>query len=388
MPVGWKSATVQFLRKPAKSSYNETKAYRPISLSSSLGKVLEKIITWRLYGFAEVNKILDNDQEGFRRFHNTTQALLRFTQDIYSGFNATENTLAVFIDFEKAYDSVWREGLMVKLHEKGIRGRVWKWILDYLSNRNARCTIQEFKGDVFQTDTGLPQGSVIAPLLFSIFVSDLFEQISSNRVKFADDSTIWRTGSDLGSMLTNIQDDLDKILVWTKKWRMKINAEKTEVCCFTKDSNVLTTAQNINLTINGGIIPYNANPRLLGVFLDEHMTFSRHISEVERRGMRTLSLLQQVKLVEGINTTRLLQLYKSILRPQLEYAAPVWQIANCETLEKVQRKGLAMCLGVAGTAGGASVEVETGVLPLDLRREELSIKRGRLHNWQNQLLKI
>ena len=123
---------MKFLKKPCKATYNSPSSYRPISLTSVIGKSLEKIITSRLEGFVETEDILDKEQEGFRHFRSTSNALLNFTQSIVDGFNEKEMTLAVLIDFENAYDSVWREGLLVKLHKCGIQGQMWKWIQAFL----------------------------------------------------------------------------------------------------------------------------------------------------------------------------------------------------------------------------------------------------------------
>ena len=108
----------EFLRKKGEKSYHDASAYRPISLTSYLCKSLERIVTHRLYGFSEHFNLLGSEQEGFKRFLGTTDALLRISQDIYNGFNNKEHTAALFIDIEKAYDSVWREGLMFKLHKR------------------------------------------------------------------------------------------------------------------------------------------------------------------------------------------------------------------------------------------------------------------------------
>lgn len=157
VPMGWKQAEVKFLRKNGKKSYHDPGAYRPISLTSYLCKCMERIITTRLYGFAEHFKLLDKEQEGFRKFRGTQDALLRLTQDIYNGFNKNEHTAALFIDIEKAYDSVWRDGLMMKLKEMGITGRIWQWIRDFLTDRSAVINMSGVKGQDFCTKLGFPK---------------------------------------------------------------------------------------------------------------------------------------------------------------------------------------------------------------------------------------
>ena len=128
---------------------------------------MERIITSRLEGYEETNDILDEEQEGFRHYRSTTNALLNLTQSIVDGFNEEKFTLAVLIDFEKAYDSVCREGLLVKLFKSGIQGKMWKWIQNFLDERLAKCLVNNTEGEWFKTNIGLPQGAVISPILFN-----------------------------------------------------------------------------------------------------------------------------------------------------------------------------------------------------------------------------
>ncbi|CAG2242078.1 unnamed protein product [Mytilus edulis] len=137
IPLNWRRANVK-LYKP---NYNLPSSYRPISLTSVVAKLMERIITYRLEGFVEMNNIMDQEREGFRHF--------------------------------RAYDSVWREGLMVKLYNDGIKGKMWMWINAFLSHREARCMVNNYKSPWFQTSIGLPQGSVISPILFNIFIQDI-----------------------------------------------------------------------------------------------------------------------------------------------------------------------------------------------------------------------
>ena len=175
-----------------------------------------------------------------------------------------------------------------------------------------------------------------------------------------------------------MKQDVIKIFSWTAKWRMKISIEKTEVCVFSRDKEVAQIAQpQVDIEVNGEKIPYNPTPRLLGVHLDETLSFSGHLSVLERKAEKTLSVLKQVSVTEKLSTKSLLQLYKALVIPQMEFAASVWQnSSSADTLNKIQRKGLALCLGVPATSALNAVEVEAGVLPLELRREELSIREG------------
>lgn len=265
LPQLWKTANVKFLMKPGKDSYYQASSYRPISLTSVLGKCLERVIHARLYAFAEHHELLDKEQDGFRQYRGTTQSLLRLTQDILNGFNESKATLATFIDMEKAFDSVWRDGLLVKLFDKGINGKIWEWIYDFLKDRKASCLLHTKHSESFETNIGLPQGSVLSPLLFNVFLCDIYDQVTSEKVKFADDGTIWSTGYDPEELAKTASRGLDSIAAWTHKWRMKIHALKTESCLFTKDEYL----PDPSVKMNGKNISKTVNPKVLGVILDK-----------------------------------------------------------------------------------------------------------------------
>ena len=175
---------------------------------------------------------------------------------------------------------------------------------------------------------------MISLILFIIFLQDIFKEISANGVKYADDGTIWVTGNDIKDLLRALEEDLRKIYSWTAKWRMKINIEKTEICPFTKEAET-TDKDDLEISLNQQKIKYNSTPKILGVTLDESLSFQPHITKVEQKA---ISSLRQVKYVENINTQKLVQLYKALVLPILEYASPVWQDAYTSKLEEVQRK--------------------------------------------------
>ena len=370
LPKIWKRANVKFLMKPGKDSYYNGSSYRPISLTSVLGKCMERIIHARLYAYAEHHKILDTEQDGFRKYRGTTQSLLRFTQTVLTGFSENKATLATFIDMEKAFDSVWRDGLLVKLYERGVNGTLWEWIANFLHDRSATCIIKGKPGESFQTELGLPQGSVLSPLLFNIFLSDIYSGVVCERVKFADDGTLWTCGRDTEELADLMNRDLQNISRWTFKWRMKLNAGKTEYVLFTGNPNHTVPI----VKLEDKMLKCVEVTKLLGVILDKRMTFQSHLEAVERKASTALGSLMVVGKTEKISSVNMIKLYKSIVVPHLEYAASVWQIADCGRLDKIQRKGLALSLGCMSMASCEALEVQAGVLPLSLRREELAIR--------------
>ncbi|XP_053392258.1 uncharacterized protein LOC128554947 [Mercenaria mercenaria] len=204
------------------------------------------------------------------------------------------------------------------------------------------------------------------------YLEDMLKQVNSHKVKFADDGTVWRTDTDIKTLETQLQEDLNSISEWTSKWRMKLNAGKTEYCMFSKDPD---NTPDIHLELNGLRLTRVKQSKVLGVVLDEKLTFNQHVQYTETKVLRALGLLSCVAKSEKVSPQNMIKLYQSLIVPYLEYASSVWQTStSVQILEKVQRKGLMICLGAMGTSSCESLEIQSGVPPLDLRRTELAIR--------------
>ena len=234
---------------------------------------------------------MDSEQDGFRKFRGTTHSFLRFSQNGLSGFSEQKATLATFIDMEKAFDSVWRGGLLFKLHDKDVTGTVWNWIADFLQNRSATCILKNKPGDSFRTELGLPQGSVLSPLLFSIFLNDICNDVACAKVKFADDGTIWISRDNPLELAHNMKKDLQSISAWTFKLRMKLNTGKTKCILFTRDQGHTVPL----VELQGKALKCTEELKLLGVILDTKLTFKSHIEAVEKRASNVLGALMMVE---------------------------------------------------------------------------------------------
>ena len=156
---------------------------------------------------------------------------------------------------------------------------------------------------------------------------------------------------------------------------MKLSAEKTEICLFSR-GNLNGNSTMLKVHVNGKDISYNPNPKVLGLHLDKSLNFQNHIKKTEQKANKAIGVLRQIKHVEKISTVKLVQLYKSLICPILEYACPVWQNADAKLLEEVQRKALCLCLDSYATSRREALEVELGIKPLSIRRQELAIREG------------
>ena len=232
-PNQWKDAKVIMIPKPGKKR-NIGKNYRPISLISSIGKIMEKIITKRLYEFAEDNNLINEEQSGFRKNRSTQDHIFKLTQSIKQGFNNNKTTTGIFLDVEKAFDKIWLNGLRVKLLKFKIPTILIRGISNFLRNRTMSIQIEDLIYCIKPTH-GLPQGSPLSPILFILYVSDIPKKHKKIELsQFADDIAIWSTSTGRRQNEINIQYYLTDLESWCKKWRIILNPEETKTINFYK----------------------------------------------------------------------------------------------------------------------------------------------------------
>ena len=371
LPEIWRSADVKFLRKAGKSNYYSPNSYRPISLTSCIVKILERIITDRLEAHIEGNRIIDAEQDGFRKKHSTTNAVLRLVQSIFNGFEKDMYTAAISIDLKGAYDTIWREGLIYKMNGMGIGGRLLKWISNFLHSRKARCILEQTTGPRFETSVGLPQGSVLSPILFNIFIIDMYRKLLGAHIKFADDGTVWATERTKDKAVTQACRIALSVKQFCNLWRLIVSLTKTDGTLFSK-SRIQEKPQ---FKLGDFSLNYNPTPKLLGITLDEQLSFDTHIQNVTKKAGSSLKIIREVKGIGKVSTCKLLRLYTTVVRPIMEYGSVIWQGSKqVNKLSTIQRKALCLCLGLPGTAGTETVEVAAGIPPLDLYFRQASIR--------------
>ena len=370
LPDIWKSADIKFLRKPNKSDYYTTTAYRPISLTPCLAKLMEALVLTRLQSVIEGRKLIDPEQKGFRKNHSTTNAVLRFTESIADGFNKGLATAAIFVDLKGAFDRVWRNGLVHKLYKMGITGRMLRWVQNFLSSRTARCHIQDTAGPVFTTTVGLSQGTVLSPIFFNIYIKDMYEN-SGKHVKFADDGTNWKQDKDPLVAVQAVGRKAANWKQWCRKWNMTINFTKTEGTVFSLEQDLPI----FSFKIGEETIGYNPTPKILGITLDEKLTFMEHLQNTEKKASRSLKIIREVKGIGRISAKKLLRLYSTLVRTIMEYGSTIWQCSKSTALlDRVQRKALFLCLGLPSTSSLEAMEVAAGILPLEFRFAETAVR--------------
>jgi len=220
-PKKWKMANVVPIFK--KNEKNLIKNYRPVSLLPLLGKILERLIFINLYPYIFNNKFIDDRQSGYRRGDSTVKQLLSITHEIYKAFDDSKELRAVFLDISKAFDKVWIDGLIFKLKRIGINGTMLQMLTSFLSERKQRVTLDGVVSDWVDLEAGVPQGSLLGPILFLVYINDIAEVVDSDIRIFADDTFIFRRVDQNSS--TKLNSDLEKINDWANQWKMIFNPD-------------------------------------------------------------------------------------------------------------------------------------------------------------------
>ncbi|MCG8429666.1 MAG: reverse transcriptase family protein, partial [Candidatus Omnitrophica bacterium] len=246
LPRAWRTATIRPVPKPGKST-DELKNFRPISLTSSIGKLAERMVNQRLYWWLEKNGLLDSTQAGFRKGCRTEDQLFRLTQKTIDGFQEKRSTVAVFIDLQQAYDRVWRQGLFMKMWRLGVHGKMYHWIKAFLRDRTIQTTIDGQVSSLHTLEEGLPQGSALSCTLFLIFLNDLPGYLDVNKALFADDLVIWSTSKYPILSQGRLNEALLTISAFANFWKLKVNYSKTVYSVFTRSPQ--TAKRNFKLHI-------------------------------------------------------------------------------------------------------------------------------------------
>ena len=254
VPAVWKEAIVIPVPKKGKDKKNP-RSYRPISLLSCVGKLLERMVNRRLINHMESNKVLSPTQTGYREYRGTEDQLAYLAQNIEDAFQEKRKVLAVFFDLSNAFDKVWKEGLLVKLLRTGVRLKMYMWIQHFLFARTARVKPE-----------GVPQGGVLPPTLFLVYINDILTTLSRrvSNTLHADDLAIWNAPEHTTTATYRIQEAIRGISKWTLNWGLKINTSKTSSTLFF----LFTSKEPIKLRLKGEIVPQTDTPTFLGVKLD------------------------------------------------------------------------------------------------------------------------
>lgn len=344
-PDIWKEADVIGIHKPGKPR-NQPASYRPISLLNTFGKIYEKLLLSRLKTVVTTKNLLMEEQFGFRAKHSCVQQVHRLTEHVLVGFHRKRprGTGALFFDVAKAFDRVWHGGLLYKLYQLGVPDRLVHIIRDFLSNRRFRYRVEGTRSSSHPIRAGVPQGSALSPLLYSLYTSDMPRHPNVELALFADDTALFTTHPLPARITSNLQAAATALGEWFAKWRIEVNPEKSAAIFFNK---VRRRKMTRTVTLYNRPIPWAKSVKYLGVILDDRLTFNPHIQRVRNRAAfvlgRLYPLLGKASKMSLRNKTTL---YKTCIRPIMSYASVVFaHTGRTSTLQKVQNRFLRMASG-------------------------------------------
>ena len=359
VPTDWKIANVIPIHK--KGDKTEPGNYRPISLTSIICKLMETIIRSKMENYLYGNNILGDSQHGFRKGRSCLTNLLDFFEDATLTMDNCKAYDMVYLDFQKAFDKVPHKRLILKLNAVGIQGNACTWIREWLTCRKQKVLIRGETSKWSEVTSGVPQGSVLGPLLFLIYINDLDSGIVSKLVKFADDTKIGGVANTVAAAKV-IQNDLDSIQNWADTWQMTFNREKCKVL-HAGNKNVHYKYHMGDTEIEEG--NYEKD---LGVYVDSEMSSSRQCGEAIKKANKMLGYI--VRSVEFKSREVMLKLYNALVRPHLEYCVQFWSPRykkDIAALERVQRRATRIIPGLKGMSYADRLK-ELNLFSLEQRR--------------------
>ena len=337
--------------------------YRPVSLLCVLSKVFEKVMYNRLIIFLENYDILFDNQFGFRKLHSSYMALMVLTDKLIKSLENGEFVIGVYLDFSKAFDTVDHEILLSKLSHYGIRGNSLKWFQSYLSNRKQYVTYNGVSSQVNNITCGVPQGSILGPLLFLLYINDLGKICSSTTsILFADDTNLFKSGSNLSDMEDELNSELSKISTWLKTNKLSLNIGKTHFMLFTDKKR---KDHDLTIMIDGTKIEEVKKTKFLGVIIDNKLSWKDHVAHVASKVSRGMGMI--IKARNYLNRKSLLTLYYTFVYPYLTYCNHIWgniYQSNLKHLCVLQNKIIRIIAGAKPRESAGPLYVSLGILKL------------------------
>ena len=339
LPSIWKVANITAIHK--KGDKRIAGNYRPVSLTSIPCKIMEKIIRKKIMDHLITNRILSNKQYGFITGRSTLIQLLKVLDQWTEALDRGTEIDVIFLDFKKAFDRVPHQRLIDKLKFYGINGQILTWITAFLQNRKQRVSIHEATSQWAEVKSGIPQGSVLGPTLFIIFINSLPDTTISPLFLFADDAKIFREITSATDQQT-LQDDINNLYKWTQDSLLTFNLEKCTSMTISRSGNNVR-----QYSLNNSPLNSTSKERDLGVILDNRLHFDQHIQAKINKANSIMALIR--KTYTYLDNSSFLLLFKSLVRPHLEYANQIWKPylkKHITAIENVQRRATRLLPGM------------------------------------------
>ena len=328
-----------------KDDQHDFNNYRPISLLPSISKVFERVVHTQLFQYFTDNALFYNHQYGFRKNHSTETAVLELIDRLKANLDENKIPVAVFLDLSKAFDTIDHNILLKKLEHYGILHTELQWFSSYLSNRIQYVEIENTKSPLQKISTGVPQGSILGPLLFLIYINDLHTASNFISIMYADDTNLLSTicnftgdTSSHSSFSDNVNKELTKVSDWLAVNKLSLNVDKTKFMIFHTKQKQLSHEQIPNIKINNQQVERVKNFKFLGVLIDHNLTWNNHVTLISNKLSRTCGILAKLK---NLLPKCILQIiYNALFLSHLNYGITAWGFHSCSRLIKLQKKAV------------------------------------------------
>ena len=314
--------------------------YRPVSILPIFSKLYERIIYNRIFKFVNDNDLLYRFQFGFRKNHSTTMALITLIDKIVNGIHDNHITLGTFLDFSKAFDTIDHKILLLKLNKYGIRGIANTLIASYLNNRKQFVSFNGTNSDVTDITCGVPQGSILGPLLFILYINDLHLISDTGMpILFADDSSLFIQGDDINTLCHLMNIELNKVYNWVNSNKLSLNIEKTHCMLFHSSRHNLILHNDIQIA--GKAVSLVKSMKFLGIIIDSKLNWSDHLNHIRHKIAKGIGIIYKAR--RSLNANSLITMYYSFIYPYLTYAIELWgslPTTRLTPILKLQKKTL------------------------------------------------
>ena len=374
VPKSWKQGVMVPIVKPGKAK-EEITSYRPITLLPTLGKLMEKIVAFRLNFYMKTNNLYGSHQCGFRKTYSTNDIFLRLEKDIRQSIYNNKTMVVVYLDLKGAFDKVWHKGLLYKLSKLNIPYKLFKWIEDYLNERSFQVRINSEHSTIKEIGRGVPQGAILSPHLFNIMMADMPKENDIHIYNYADDITLSCIGEDTRMVKRKMQTYLNKLVTWLEGDGFTIETTKCKMQIYTKKKKV----DDCLLKVKNFWLPKVKVKVLLGVTFDApRLTFVDHIKELCLNIQKRLDIMKVMSsTVWGASQNILRQFYIAYIRSKIDYGSIIFCSAPDSALKKLdvlQNKALRMILGARNTSPLTSIEILANIEPLSIHRSYLKAR--------------
>ena len=370
VPQQWKMANIVPIHK--KDEKNNVENYRPVSLLSTVGKVMERVIFKYTYNFFRDNFVISVNQSGFLPGKSTVTQLLEVYNEFCKAVDEGKEIRVIFLDISKAFDRVWHEGLLFKLKRCGIHGKLLDWFKDYLKDRLQRVVINGQFSEWVKILAGVPQGSVLGPLLFLIYIDDIVHAVTFSKIRlFADDTCLFLEVDDRVNTANLINSDLRDIGNWSHQWLVNFSPRKTKSLII---SNKTDAHHNPQVRLFDQFIEEVDSHMYLGLRFSSNLRWKRHIHEISQSARKKLNAM--IPLKYKLDKKSLDIMYRSFVLPTMEYANVVWggsYDSDIMKLESIQIDALRLITGATARSNIVNLYEEVNYHDIRTRIDNASL---------------